>query len=401
MSDTPASNLRGRALVLVAIVLLAANLRPAAVSVGPLLEQITNGLNLSATETSLLTSLPVVAFAIFGGVAPRLAHVLGLHRATLLALVVEVVGLVLRARVHSGWLFLVLTLFTLAGMATANVLMPSLIKRHFPDQIGTMTAVYSTALALGLTAGSVLSVPIADAADSWRVGIGSWAILGVIAIIPWLGLVRGDTPADEGQSGPGIRLGQVARTRIGWIMALAFGLQSLQAYAIFGWFAEVYRGAGFSEHTAGLLLGVITGVSIPLSLLIPGITARTPDARWLVWLLCLLYVVGYVGLIVAPHGGAWLWAVLVGIGTCTFPMVLTMIGLRAHSPEGTAALSGFTQSVGYLISIAGPYAFGALHHATGGWTAPLVFLLIMVIPLIVVALMMCRPQYVEDELPQR
>ena len=184
-------------------------------------------------------------------------------------------------------------------------------------------------------------------------------------------------------------------------MALFFGLQALQAYSIFGWFAELYRDAGFSASTAGLLLGVITGVSIPLSFLIPWLVARTHDQRLVMCLVMGCYPLGYVGLMVAPHGGALGWALLVGIGTTTFPLILTLIGLRARTPAGTAALSGFAQSTGYLIAGTGPFGIGLLHDVSGGWTLPLAALVVVTVPQFLLGLAVSRPAYVEDELSER
>jgi MFS transporter, CP family, cyanate transporter len=188
----------------------------------------------------------------------------------------------------------------------------------------------------------------------------------------------------------------VARTRLGWVMALFFGLQSLQAYSVFGWFAEVYRDAGFSAQTAGLLLGVITAASIPLSFWLPTWAARMERQTWLILGLVLCYPVGYIGLIVAPVGGAWAWALLIGVAASVFPVVLTLIGLRARSSAGTAALSGFTQSVGYLIAAIGPFGMGVLYDLTGGWTVPLVALTVLLVPQLVTGLMAAQPAYIED-----
>lgn len=387
--------------MLVGIVVLAFNLRPSAVSVGPVLDEITNGLRMSSTQAGVLTSLPVLAFAVFGALAPRLARLIGAHRLTLLALAGVVIGLFVRSKVDTVLPFLALSLLALAGMATANVLLPSLVKLHFPDRIGLLTAVYSTALAIGLTSASVLTVPISEAYGGWRSGLAAWSLVGAVAILPWLGLVRHDRPQDlsDDDLPRTISLGAVARTRLGSTMALFFGLQSLQAYAIFGWFAEVYRDAGFSAHTAGLLLGVITGVSIPLSFVIPAQAARMTNQAPMIWVLMICYPVGYAGLMLAPAGGAWLWAVLCGVGTCTFPLVLTLIGLRSRTPAGTAALSGFTQSVGYLMAALGPFGVGILHDLTDGWTVPLVALGIMTVPQLFVGLAVSRPSYIEDQLP--
>ena len=383
-------------LVVLGIVVLAFNLRPAAVSVGPVLGDISDGLHMTAAETGLLTSLPVLAFALFGALAPRLARLIGLHRLTLVALVCVVGGLAGRAAVTSVPVFLLLSLLALAGMATANVLLPSLVKLHFPDRVGLMTSIYSTALAIGLTSASVLTVPISEAGDGWRSGLLVWSATALIAALPWLLLVAHDRKPEE-VKGP-VGLLDVARTRLGWMMALFFGLQSLQAYSIFGWFAELYRDAGFSAHTAGLLLGVITGVSIPLSFVIPALVVRSTNQSMLICAVMACYPIGYLGLIIAPHSGALAWAVLVGVGTTTFPLILTLIGLRAHTSAGTAALSGFTQSTGYLIAGIGPFAVGLLHDGSGGWTVPLIVLLVLLVPQLFVGLAVARPAYIEDEL---
>jgi CP family cyanate transporter-like MFS transporter len=387
-----------RLLVVVGIVVLGFNLRPAAVSVGPVLSEITaadGGLGMSPVTAGVLTTLPVLAFASVGAIAPWLARTAGLHRVTLGSLVAVVAGLSLRAVTGSVPLFLLLSLLALAGMATANVLLPSLVKLHFPDRIGLMTSIYTTALAIGLTAASVLTVPLTHQLGSWRWGLASWAAIALVAALPWIFLVRHDLNPETQTRG--ISLGDVARTRLGWVMALFFGLQSLQAYSVFGWFAEVYRDAGFSATTAGLLLGVITAVSIPLSFVLPAWAARMERQTWLVLGLMLCYPVGYVGLVVAPVAGAWLWAVVVGVAASVFPVVLTMIGLRSRTSEGTAALSGFTQSVGYLIAAVGPFGMGALFDLTGGWTVPLWALTALVVPQLVTGLMAARPAYLEDQ----
>lgn len=383
------------------IVVLAFNLRPAAVSVGPVLGEITDSLGMSHTVAGVLTALPVVAFAVFGAAAPATARLVGAHRLTLVALLAVVAGLGLRPWTDNTVAFLALSLVALAGMATANVVLPSLVKLHFPGRIGTMTAIYTTSMAVGLTFSSVLTVPISDQfePDGWRYGLVTWALTALLAVLPWLGLVRHDTRPEEAPHT--WRLTEVARTRLGWAMAALFGLQSLQAYSIFGWFAQLYRDAGFSAATSGLLLGVITAVSIPLSLVIPALAGRMGDPTRLLVALMACYPLGYLGLLLAPSGGAWLWAVLVGAGTTTFPLVLTLIGLRAHTAAGTAALSGFTQSMGYLISVAGPFTIGALYDATDGWNAPLLLLIGVCVPQLLVGIYASRPRYVEDELEAR
>ena len=181
-------------------------------------------------------------------------------------------------------------------------------------------------------------------------------------------------------------------------MAFFFGVQSLQAYAVFGWLPQIFRDAGFWAGTAGLLLGVTTATSIPISLVLPGIVARGRHQGRIILGLCAAYVAGYLGLILDAATLPWLWALLIGIGTGIFPLVLTLIGLRTRTSEGTAALSGFAQSIGYLIAGVGPFMMGALYGATGGWTVPLLVLLVLVIPQGVSGLLVARERYLEDEL---
>lgn len=387
---------RRTTLVLAGLVLLSFNLRPAAVSVGPVLEEVRGGLGMSGPEAGLLTSLPVLAFAVFGALAPTFARMLGLHRAMAASLMAVVIGLAGRATARSGILFLVLSAVALAGMATANVLIPSLVKLHFPGRIGWATAIYTTSLAVGLTSAFLLTVPVAHGYGSWRGGLGIWALTALVALVPWVALAAHDRNLERDRRS--ISFGQVARTRIGWAMALLFGLQSLQAYSIFGWFAQLWRDNGYSAEHAGLLVGIVAGVSIPLSLWLPALCARLESQVVLIVAVLCAYLVGYTMLLVDAHTLAIPAAVLVGIGCCVFPVVLTLIGLRAHTPDGTAALSGFTQSLGYLLAALGPFLMGTIYDHTGGWTAPLWLLLALVVPLLAVGAYAGRPAYLEDQL---
>ena len=383
--------------VLAGILLLSLNLRPAAVSVGPVLEELRDGLDMGPASAGLLTSLPVLAFAVFGALAPAAAARVGPHRVTFLALLAVVVGLAGRAVVHHEASFLALSLVAVGGMAMANVLIPSLVRLHFPDRIGLLTALYTTALAVGLTAAFLLTVPVADAFGGWRYGIGIWAVLAAVAAVPWFGLVRRDQALDAPVRD--VSYGDIARTRLGWAMTLFFGLQSLMAYAVFGWFATLWRDAGFGAGTASALVGIVAAMSIPLSLLLPQVVARPGDQRWVLVVVMSCYPVAYIGLLVAPHGLAVLWAVVLGAALTTFPIVLTYIGLRTRTAGATAALSGWTQSTGYLIAAIGPFGVGVLHEATDGWTVPLLLLTALSVPLFVVGLYVGKPAHIEDQLP--
>lgn len=382
------------------LVVLSLNLRPAAVSVGPMLDDIRRGVGMGATTAGLLTTLPVLCFAIFGYLAPWWARAFGVHKVVLAALAVTLLGLTTRALAGSTGLFLAATVPALAGMATANVLIPSLVKRHFPHRIGAMTAVYTTALAVGLTAGSVLTVPLSEATGSWRGGLACWAAPALLAVVPWVGLARSDVRPME-TAPAALTAVSLARSPLARTMALFFGLQSIQAYAVFGWLPQIFRDAGLSAATAGLLLGVTTATSIPISLVLPGLAARGRHQPLVIVGLCSSYLLGYLGLMLDPRAAPWLWALLIGIGGGIFPLALTLISLRARTSDGTAALSGFAQSLGYLLAGVGPLMMGVLYGATGAWTVPLTVLVALLVPQAVSGIMVSRHRFVEDELESR
>jgi CP family cyanate transporter-like MFS transporter len=180
-------------------------------------------------------------------------------------------------------------------------------------------------------------------------------------------------------------------------MAVYFGTQSLGAYAIMGWLAQLFRDAGYRPQDAGLLLAGVTALGVPIALLMPTLAGRLRTLHPLVLTLSAAMALAYVGMAVAPHDGALLWVVLLAIGQSAFPMILATIGLRARTTEGTVALSAFSQSVGYLIAALGPLLVGILYGTTGGWTVPIGFLLAALAVQTGAGMVIARPRHIEDE----
>jgi MFS transporter, CP family, cyanate transporter len=341
----------------------------------------------------------VLAFSGFGAAAPWLARRLGVHRLSACALALTAVGLGVRAATSSELVFLVASVVALSGMATGNVMMPSLVKLHFPHRIGLVTAIYTTVLAGGMTVSTLLTVPVAEATGTWRGGLAVWAVVAAVAVLPWLALLRHDRRI--GDTSRALTMRQVMSTPLGRTMAVAFGLQSLQAYAIFGWLPQIYRDNGYSASTGGLMLALVTAVGIPLSLAVPTLAARRPSQVWLMVSLLSCYPVGLLGMVAWIEHVPWLWALLIGVSQATFPLILTLLGLRTRTPSGTAALSGFAQAVGYLLAAIGPFGMSLLREATGGWTVPLLALTALIGPLAWSGIKVSRPGYVEDQLEGR
>lgn len=393
LTRTPARH-RVDPVLLAAFALTGLTMRTAVTSVGAALDDLQAGLHTSSGVAGVITTLPVISFAAVGAATPRLAHRLGPHRLLVLSLLTAAAGTAARATAGSVWLFVLLSVFALSGGAVSNVLLPSLVKLHAPDQIGRMTAVYSTALAIGIAAASGLTVPIGDIGDGWRLGIGSWAVLSALAVVPWLPMLRNETH-DPSSRGP-LAMTALIRSRTAWLLTTFFAFQSMQAYIQFGWFAKFEHRHGVATSTAGWMLALLSALSIPVSMIAPRIPPRHQRAALTALSACSLG--SYLGLAVAPVGGAWIWMGLAGLGGGTFPLALALIGMRARTAETTAALSAFAQTIGYVVAGCGPLLFGVLYGATSGWAASLALLFVSLGISYVCGWQVCRPTFVDDEL---
>ncbi|MFC8900233.1 CynX/NimT family MFS transporter [Streptomyces cinereoruber] len=423
--------------VVLGLVLAALNLRPAITSLGALLEEVSEGLHMSGSVAGVLTSVPPLCFAVFGITAPRLARRFGPAAVVCAGMAAIFAGLVLRPLAGGTAAFLAASALALMGIAVSNVLMPVIVKRYFPDRVGTMTGLYSMALALGTSVAAAATVPMTDAlGGDWRLGLGVWAVLAALAVLPWLPLLRdggraGASRTDNGASHTGAGASRtdtgasrtevgsprtdtgaprteakapaqaaaprVTRSRTAWALGAFFGLQATGAYITMGWMPQIFRDAGVPASTAGVLLAVTMVMGVPLAFVIPRLATRMKTQGPIVVALALCGLGGYTGLFLAPAAGAWVWAVLLGVSNCAFPLALTMIGLRSRTGAGVVRLSAFAQSVGYLISIPGPLLVGVLYQHSGGWGLPIALMGGLMVPQMIVGILAGRDRTVEDE----
>ncbi|MBT2415702.1 CynX/NimT family MFS transporter [Streptomyces sp. ISL-12] len=409
-------------LLVLGIVLTAVNLRPAITSLGALLEEVRDGLGMSGSVAGLLTSVPPLCFAVFGVTAPRLARRFGPGAVVCAGMAALTAGLLIRPYAGGTAGFLVATALALMGIAVSNVLMPVIVKRWFPDRVGSMTGLYSMALACGTSIAAAATVPVTDAlGGDWQPGLAVWAALAAVAVLPWLPFVRdrGAAPTAAGATAtaaaaaaaaaassasaaasaepaerPALR---ITRSRTAWALAAFFGLQATAAYITMGWMAQIFRDAGVSAGTAGVLLAVTMAMGIPLAFVIPRVATRLPHQGPMVLVLGVCGLAGYAGLYLAPAGGAWAWALLLGVSNCAFPLALTMVGMRAKTGPGVAQLSAFAQSTGYLISIPGPLLVGVLYQHSGGWGLPIALMSALMVPQMAAGVLAGRNRTVEEE----
>lgn len=377
-----ASTTRASVLLAIGVILLALNLRPLVVAVGPMLGVIRADTQMSAVVAGLLTTLPVFCFGAFAPFAPRLARGLGIEPALLVTMAMIIVGAAVRL-LHPVAALLAGTVLLGAGIAMSNVLIPSVIKRDFADRVGLMTGLYTTMLCIGPAAAAGLTVPLAQATGlSWRPTIALWGLLAVVALVVWLPQVRRHTRPRAGEVDAAAHpVRGLWRNRLAWTVTCYMGLQSLTFYTIVAWLPTRLADAGMSSAMAGAVLSVSSLISVAGALGAPALIARGLRPGALAVGGAVLYAIALIGLLVAPIGGAYLWAALLGIGQgLAISMAVLFIVHRSPDNRHAAQLSSMAQCFGYLLAAVGPFALGAVHQLTSGWTIPLLLLTATLIP---------------------
>jgi CP family cyanate transporter-like MFS transporter len=379
-------------LLVAGLVVLAANLRPALTSVAPLIGEIRADTGVSNGVAGLLTTLPLLAFSVLSPMAHRLARAFGMERALLASLLVLAAGILARSAGAVVTLFLGTALLG-AAIAVGNVLMPGIVKREFPERIGLMTSVYSTALGISAALAAGVSVPVAQLIG-WRGALALWALPAFVAAVAWVPQLkssRSENAPDRSPRG----VGGLWRSPLAWQVTLFMGLQSLAYYVTLTWLPEILRDEGLSVARAGWMLGLSQAVAIVTMFLAPVLAGRRPSQQGVVVAAAALSGAGILGLLVAGGTATTLWVVLLGLGQgACFSLALAFFALRAPDPEHAAALSGMAQSVGYLLAAFGPTLFGVLRDATHAWTIPLELLLVVVACLLISGLGAARDAHV-------
>lgn len=390
------------------LLLIAFNLRVGVASVGPVLPAIESGLGVSPSTASLLTTIPVFAFGAFAFLTPALTRWVGLHRLLGITMAVVAIGIGIRL-IPSPLALFGGTVLVGAGIAVANVCMPAAIKQDFAHRVGLMMGLYTTSMFLGAAAAAAFTVPLLDAFDgSWRGALGFWAIPAVVALMVWIpravaapgrraadrdGSTRNADTLVEARDEPTLRA--LFRDPVAWAVTGYMGLQSLSYYAALTWVPTILHDAGVSAHDAGLLLSFSSAPGIVAALLVP-VVARRLHPAWLpVALSAALCAAGFAGLLIAPAVMPWLWMTLLGLGQgASIALSLTYIVLRSPDAAHTGHVSTMAQGTGYLLAGFGPLGIGALHAFIGGWTVPVIALIVLLAAQLLVGAAASRERHV-------
>ena len=365
-----------KTLLILAIAVIAFNLRPSISAVGPLISEIRLDTGLPNSLLGMLTTLPVLAFGLLSVFTPLLTRRFGTEGTMSLALLILTAGIMLRVIPGSFMLFTG-TIILGAGIALGNVLLPGIVKKQFPTKTGLVTGIYSGMLGIGAALSSGISVPLSQNLDlGWRLSLGFWAIFSSIAVVIWLPQLKRNFQVVAKRS-LGNALKQLSQSGLAWNVSLFMGFQSFTFYIIIAWLPEVLQDRGIGAVEAGWLLSLCQGTGVLGTFFMPAWASRLRNQHIPILVLIILEIISLLWLMIPGTAYTGLIVSLLGLSMGgSFGMALLFIVLRTADSDSANELSGISQSIGYTLAATGPALFGAVFDLAQVWTIPLGMLLI-------------------------
>lgn len=385
-------------LFMMGIIAVAFNLRPSITAVGPLIGSIRLDTGISNTAAGLLTTIPLLAFAVFSILSPKIGRAIGNETAVFIAMVVLTIGILMRSMGYISTLFIGTAILGL-GITIGNVLLPGIVKQRYPHKIGLLTALYTTSMGTMAALASGMSVPLADGfAFGWEKALAFWAILAGLSILIWMPQLKYRNYATKI---PAIKAGSksILRSPLAWQVTLFMGFQSWIFYCMITWLPEILYSNGLDIPTAGWMVGVLQFAGLPSTFLVPILAGRLKNQKPIVLGIGFVYLVSFIGLMA---GGNFylitLYIILIGLGQgAGISLALTLFGLRTKDSKEAANLSGMAQAFGYLLAAIGPITIGLLFDVFQTWTLPLIVFLLVTAALIVFGLGAARDKLIFAE----
>ena len=382
---------RAGVLRLLAILLVALNLRGAITCVGPLLKDIQAQFGLNGTSAGLLASLPLFAFGFLSPYAAPLALRLGMEQAVLLSLLLQVAGIALRYVDGPAWLYLGTALLG-CGIAFNNVLLPGLLRRDFPRHLTLVTALFTMVMVTCGALGSGIAIPLANI-GGWQLSLLSWMIPALVALALWLPQLR-----VHGAPARVVAHGSLWNRALAWQVSLFMACQSTAFYVMVAWFPSMMHDmAGISAARSGVILFIYQIFVLASVMVTPVFIHRMRDQRVIAAVLSGFILAGYSGLYLDP-AHALPWMIVMGLGSGgALVLAITLFSLRVETASQSVALSGMAQAVGYSVAAITPICIGYLHDLTRQWTLALQLMIVMSLVQLGSGLLAGRPLRIQAE----
>lgn len=356
-------------LLFIGLILVAVNLRAPITAVGPLVPTMKTELPFSSGVFGLLTTIPLIMFAVFSPFVRRISDKLGAGKTLLYAVVAILLGVIIRS--FAGNIGLFAGTFLLgAGVAIGNVLVPGIIKARFPERIGLATGAFTISMTSFAAVSAAVSYPLSKLSSmGWRNSLAVWMALAVIGILFWLpqrklSIIQQSATSTQTESEK-----SVWRTRLAWWVTILMGAQSFLFYFFAAWLPTIALSKGLSPESAGYLAFAFQLTTIPAAFIIPAIATRLKDQRGLISVVAVLYIASLCGLVFAKTILPLTICVMLygfSTGSC-FNLCMLLISLRTRNAARATSLSGMVQSLGYGFGALGPILGGWLFDLTGSW----------------------------------
>ncbi|MDJ1111916.1 MULTISPECIES: CynX/NimT family MFS transporter [Macrococcus] len=379
-------------LLLVAVLLLSANLRAPLTSVGVLLPAINDDLQLSAFATSIIAILPLLAFSFASLFAAPVSTKIGLNRTIVHALIVITVGIILRSLGSSTLLFTGILLIGI-GIAFGNVLAPVFIKASFPLQVGIVTALYTVSMNIFGALSSAVSAPIAKATN-YNISLAMIGIVTIITLIFWIIVLQKDKDVEAPQA---ITMtSSIWRSPLAWQITLFMGGQSVIFYSLINFLPIILKEQHIPVEVTGGYLTVLQIAIIIFTFIIPMIAANMAHQVYLGCINGLLFIAGIAGMIYGDVKYMLVYILFIGVALgISFGLVNLFFSLKTEYTHTAKQLSGMAQAIGYLFAALSVLIFGVIHDYTHDWSHSLYFLLADALLMLIVGMLAGRKHTIE------
>lgn len=376
-------NTPSMAILLLSIIFVGLNLRPSMAAIGPLLSAIRQDIPFSFAMASMLTMMPVLAMGISLFFGMRLAKWIGEHQAITLSLLIIGLATFARLFVNSSFSLILSAVISGFGIAIIQAILPAVIKAKFKSNVSLYMGFYVTSIMAGAAVAASLSPFVMTQLNSWRSGLAIWCVLTIIALALWMSQRKNLSVAIEDESQCDICENHFT-TKRSWLLAVFFGFGTASYTCVLAWLAPYYVELGWTEQSAGLVLGLMTTMEVVAGFVVPALANKHKDRRGFLVVLLILIIIGFCGLILAPHHLSLLWPCFLGLGIGgVFALSLIVSIDHIDNPRRAGSLTAFVQGIGYLIAGLSPFIAGIIRDKfnsfEGAWWMLVVLMAVMIV----------------------
>ena len=379
-------------LIILGVIFLSLILRTPITSVGAILGPLKSILDINNTVAGFITTIPLIAFAIFSPMVAKLSNKAGLEKTLLLAVVTISIGLALRFYINT-YVFFLTTFIIGVGITVGNVLLPGLVKKYYPEKLGLMTGFYAVVMNVGAAVAAGISYPILSTnigGEKFSTGlaVNIWLVIAVINIFVYTAMSKNSSVSEVKNSHEKVH-GYFKHSKM-WTIMLSMGLQSALFYCSVSWFSEIMISKGFTPETAGLLLSISQFAQFPSTFIVPILADKIHNKLIIPVVITIGYLVSLVGMLYTSGNFVLMLTFIIIFalaGGGSFSYVMYLFSVKSRNESEAADISGLAQSGGYLLAAVFPPLLGYIRDISD-WNKAL-YVLILTAAVLLVTLVHC------------